>query len=129
MINQQVKLVTQRRRKINKEKKVAGREETKKLIEANHIREIQYPTWLSNVIMVKKASGKWRMRVDFTDLNNACPKDSYPLPNIDMLVDSALIMVSSASWTPSQGTTKSEGICSTKIKPPSWPKQPTIVTR
>ena len=37
--------------------------------------------------MVKKANGKWRMCVDFTDLNRACPKDSYPLPQIDNLVD------------------------------------------
>ena len=38
--------------------------------------------------MVKEANGKWRMCVDFTDLNKACPKDSYPLPRIDQLVDS-----------------------------------------
>ena len=38
--------------------------------------------------IVKKANGKWRMYVDFTDLNKACPKDSYPLPRIDQLVDS-----------------------------------------
>ena len=38
--------------------------------------------------MVKKANKKWRMYVDFTDLNKACPKDSYPLPRIDTLVDS-----------------------------------------
>ena len=38
--------------------------------------------------MVKKASGKWRICVDFTDLNKACPKDSYPLPRVDVLVDS-----------------------------------------
>ena len=47
-----------------------------------------YPDWLANVVMVKKASGKWRMCVDFTDLNKACPKDSYPLPRVDVLVDS-----------------------------------------
>ena len=38
--------------------------------------------------MVKKANGKWMMYVDFTDLNKACPKDSYLLPRIDQLVDS-----------------------------------------
>ena len=47
-----------------------------------------YPDWLANVVMVKKANGKWRMCVDFTDLNRACPKDSYPLPRIDTLADS-----------------------------------------
>ena len=40
------------------------------------------------MVMVKKANGKWRMWVDFTDLNKACPKDNYPLPRIDLLVDS-----------------------------------------
>ena len=64
-------------------------EETKKLLSAGHIREIQYPEWLANVVLVKKANGRWRMCGDFTDLNKACPKDSYPLPSIDALVDSA----------------------------------------
>ena len=47
-----------------------------------------YPEWLANVILVKKENGKWRMCVDFTNLNKACPKDSFPLPRIDQLVDS-----------------------------------------
>ena len=47
-----------------------------------------YPDWLANVVMVKKANEKWRMYIDFTDLSKACPKDSYPLPQIDTLVDS-----------------------------------------
>ena len=55
---------------------------------AKFIREVYYPNWLANVVMVKKANGKWRMCVDFTDLNKACPKDSYQLPRIDQLVDS-----------------------------------------
>ena len=52
------------------------------------IREVYYPDWLANVVMVKKANGKWRMCVDFTDLNKACPEDNYPLPRVDILVDS-----------------------------------------
>ena len=63
-------------------------EEVRKLLEAGFIREVYYPDWLANVVMVKKPNGKWRMCVDFTDLNRACPKDSYPLPQIDTLVDS-----------------------------------------
>ena len=55
---------------------------------AKFIREVYYPDWLANVVMVKKANGKWRMCVDFTDLNKACPNDSYLLPRIDQLVDS-----------------------------------------
>ena len=57
---------------------------------AKFIWEVYYPNWLANVVMVKKANGKWRMCVDFTDLNKACPKDSYPLPRIDQLVDSTV---------------------------------------
>ena len=43
---------------------------------------------MANVVIVKKSNGKLRMCVDFTNLNRACPKDSYPLPRIDTLVDS-----------------------------------------
>jgi len=82
--------VRQRRRKFNKERRLVVQEETKKLLSVGHIREIQYPEWLANVVLVKKENGKWRMCVDFTDLNKACPKDLYPLPSIDALVDSAL---------------------------------------
>ena len=55
---------------------------------AGFIREVYYPDWLANVVLVKKANEKWRMCVDFTDLNKACPKDSFPLPKIDQLVNS-----------------------------------------
>jgi len=84
-----VRPVRQRRRKFNEERRLVVQEETKKLLSARHIREIQYPEWLANVVLVKKANGKWRMCVDFTDLNKVCPKDSYPLPSIDTLVESA----------------------------------------
>ena len=65
-------------------------EEVQKLLEANFIREVYYLDWLANVVMVKKINGKWRMCVDFTDLNRACPKDSYSLLRIDTLVDSTV---------------------------------------
>ena len=84
-----VRPVRQRQRKFNEERCLVVKQETQKLLNAGHIREIQYPEWLANVVLVKKANGKWRMCVDFTDLNKACPKDLYPLPNIDTLVDSA----------------------------------------
>ena len=58
------------------------------MLEANFIKEVYYPEWLANVVMVKKAYGKWRMCVDFIDLNKTCPKDSYLLLCIDPLVDS-----------------------------------------
>ncbi|RVW81425.1 Transposon Ty3-I Gag-Pol polyprotein [Vitis vinifera] len=47
-----------------------------------------YPDWLANVVVVPKKEGKWRVCVDYTNLNNACPKDSFPLPRIDQIVDS-----------------------------------------
>ena len=58
------------------------------MLEADFIREVYYSDWLANVVVVKKANGKWRMCVDFTDLNKVFPKDSYLLPQIDTLVDS-----------------------------------------
>ena len=63
-------------------------EEVRKLQDAGFIRKVYYPDWLANVVMVKKANRKWRMCVDFMDLNKACPKDSYPLLQVDILVDS-----------------------------------------
>ena len=58
-----------------------------RLREARAIREILFSEWLANMVMVKKKNGKWRVCVDFTDLNRACPKDSFLMPNIDQLVD------------------------------------------
>ena len=88
-MDEKVRLVYQRRRNFNEDKRMFIKEETRKLLNVDHIREIQYPEWLANVVLVRKASGKWRICIDFTDLNKSCPKDSYPLPSIDSLVDSA----------------------------------------
>ncbi|XP_050254592.1 uncharacterized protein LOC126700444 [Quercus robur] len=82
------KPVQQRRRTFAPERDQAVAEEVTKLLTAGFIREVYYPEWLANVVLVKKPNGKWRMCVDFTDLNKACPKDSFPLPRIDQLVDS-----------------------------------------
>ncbi|XP_057543365.1 uncharacterized protein LOC130821594 [Amaranthus tricolor] len=82
------KPVKQKLRHQGKERIEAAREEVEKLLRAGFIKECKYSDWLSNVVLVKKANDKWRMCVDFTDLNKACPKDDYPLPKIDRLVDS-----------------------------------------
>ena len=82
------KPVRQKKRVFAPERDNAIREEVQNLTLAKFIREVYYLDWLVNVVMVKKANEKWRMCVDFTDLNRACPKDSYPLPRIDQLVDS-----------------------------------------
>ena len=71
-----------------KEREKAIAEEVQKLLNVDFIREVYYPNWFANMIMVKKANGKWRMCIDFTDLNKASPKDSYLLLRIDTLVDS-----------------------------------------
>ena len=82
------KPVRQKKRVFAPERDDAIKDKVQKLMVAKFIREVYYPDWLANVVMVKKANDKWRMCVDFTDLNKACPKDSYPLPHIDQLVES-----------------------------------------
>ena len=61
-----------------------------KLKEAGAIKEVFYPKWLANTVVVKKKVEKWRICVDFTDLNKACPKDPFPMPQIDQLVDATV---------------------------------------
>lgn len=61
-----------------------------KLQAIGFIREVTYPVWLANSIMVQKAKGRWRMCQDYTDLNKACPNESFSLPRIDQLVDAAV---------------------------------------
>ena len=56
---------------------------------AGFIREVKYPEWLANVVVVPKKGSKWHICVDCTDLNEACPKDSFSLPCIDQIVDAA----------------------------------------
>ena len=64
--------------------------EVDNLLKAGFIREVKYPEWIANVVMVPKKDGKWRVCVDYMDLNEACLKDSFPLPRIDQIVDASL---------------------------------------
>ncbi|GKC31769.1 hypothetical protein Tco_1039063 [Tanacetum coccineum] len=75
--------VRQKKRGQAADRNQAIQEEVEKLVEAGIMREVHYHDWLSNPVMVKKHDNSWRMCVDFKDLNKACPKDGYPLPEID----------------------------------------------
>nr|CAE05822.1 OSJNBa0028M15.14 [Oryza sativa Japonica Group] len=88
MVRPDAKPVKQKLWRFAPDRKQAIREELDKLLKASFIREVLHPEWLANPVMVCKANGKWRMCVDFIDLNKACPKDHFPLPRIDQLVDS-----------------------------------------
>ena len=87
-ISPSARSVKQKQRSFAPERNEAMADEIDKLVQAKFVREVQYSTWLSNVVLVKKANGKWRMCVDFTDLNKACPKDIFPFPAIDLMVNS-----------------------------------------
>ncbi|RVX15817.1 Transposon Ty3-G Gag-Pol polyprotein [Vitis vinifera] len=80
--------IRQKIRRFHPDRQRVIQDEINKLLEAGFIREVSYPDWLANVVVVPKKEGKWRVCVDYTNLNNACPKDSFPLPRIDQIVDS-----------------------------------------
>ena len=81
------KPVKQTLRRFSEPKRQAMGEELAKLLEAGFIREIKHPDWLANLVMVPKKDKSWRLCVDFKDLNEACPKDPFPLPRIDQIID------------------------------------------
>ena len=89
-VNPSFKPVKRKRRSFIPERQKAINEEVSKLLQAGAIREVEYPEWLANVVLVKKANGKWRLYIDFTNVNRACPKDSFPLPRIDLVVDATV---------------------------------------
>ena len=68
----------------------AIKDEVTKLKREGAIREVFYSEWLANTVVVKKKNRKWRVCVDFTNLNKACSKDPFPLPRIDQLVDATV---------------------------------------
>nr|GEU44550.1 reverse transcriptase domain-containing protein [Tanacetum cinerariifolium] len=86
--SRRMSLVRQKKRSQAPERNMAIQEEVERLMEAGIMKEVHYHGWLSNPVMVKKHDDNWRMCVDFKDLNKACPKDGYPLSEIDWKVKS-----------------------------------------
>ncbi|XP_059668916.1 uncharacterized protein LOC132314009 [Cornus florida] len=89
-VNPNAKPIRQRQRRIAPKRNRIIAEEVNRLLDAGFIREVYYLNWLSNVVVVRKKNGKWRVCIDFTNLNKACPKDSFPLPKIDQMVDATI---------------------------------------
>ena len=69
--------------RLSREHYDAVKDEVTKLKQAGAIKKVFYLEWLANIVVVRKKNGKWRVCVDFTDLNRACPKDPFPMPPID----------------------------------------------
>jgi hypothetical protein len=88
-IDEKITLKKQELRKMSEEKVKAVEAEVQRLQDAKVIREVKYLVWLANTVPMKKKNGKWRMCVDFTDLNKACKKDDFPLERVDKIVDDA----------------------------------------
>ena len=86
-VSPSLKPIKQKRRSFAPERQKAINKEVSKLLQEGAIREVEYPEWLANAVLVKKANGKWRLCIDFTNINKACPKDSFPLPRIDLIID------------------------------------------
>ena len=81
------KPIIQKRRRFNPECYTTINKEVEKLLTAKFMREVHYLEWLANVVMVKKSNRKWRICINYTDLNKACPKESFQIPRIEQLMD------------------------------------------
>jgi hypothetical protein len=87
-INPDAKPVSQKPHRQSVERQDFIQKEVRKLLDAGFIEEVHHPVWLANPVIVPKANGKLRMCIDYSSLNKVCPKDPYPLPRIDQIVDS-----------------------------------------
>ena len=74
----------------SKEHSDVVKEELVRFKQAGAIKEVFYLEWLANTVVIRKKSGKWRVCVEFTNLNKACPKDPFPMSQIDQLVDATV---------------------------------------
>ena len=84
------KPVRQKVRRFHPDRNLVIQTEVDNLLQNGFIITIKYPEWLTNVVVVPKKGNNWRVCVDYTDLNDACPKDSFPLPCIDQIVDASV---------------------------------------
>ena len=87
-VDKSAKPVKQSLRRFHEERRKAIGEEIARLLAAGFIMEVIHPKWLANPVLVLKKNGTWRMCIDFTALNRACPKDHFALPRIDQVIDS-----------------------------------------
>ncbi|KAL0337470.1 UNVERIFIED_CONTAM: hypothetical protein Scaly_2022100 [Sesamum calycinum] len=79
IVNPTFRPVRQKKRNFGPERNEIIKKEVEKLLTIGYVCPVQYPKWLTNVVLVPKLNKKWMMCIDFTYLNRACPKDSYPL--------------------------------------------------
>ncbi|KAL0405364.1 UNVERIFIED_CONTAM: Gag-Pol polyprotein [Sesamum latifolium] len=124
-VDPMVRPIKQKKRSFGAERNRIIEEEVSKLMEAGYVSEVQYTDWLANVVVVPKASGKWRK---CTDLNKACPKDPYPLPRIDLLVDSTAGYELFSMMDAYQGGDISE-TCKQDVQGPAEPNKCTFGVR
>ncbi|GJZ81401.1 reverse transcriptase domain-containing protein [Tanacetum coccineum] len=82
--------MTLKRRVLGTKKSQAVMKEVEEWVRADIVRPVKYPTWISNPVLVKKVDDTWRMCIDFKNLNSACPKDYYPLPEIDLKIEAVM---------------------------------------
>jgi hypothetical protein len=87
-VNKTARPIKQKLRRFAKDRKLAIEIEVCKLLAAGFMRECKHPVWLINLILVPKKTGRLRMCIDYTNLNKHCPKDPFPVPRIDQVVDS-----------------------------------------
>ena len=83
------RLIRQKVRRFHPDRHQVIQAEVDNLLKARFIREIKYPEWLANVVVVPKKGNKLRVCMDYIDLNEACPKDNFSLPRIDKIVDAS----------------------------------------
>ncbi|GJR22170.1 hypothetical protein Tco_0970697 [Tanacetum coccineum] len=86
-VNMFVPPVAQKRRVLGTNKSMPIIKEVEEWVKVGIVRPVRYPTWISNPILVKKVDDTWRMRIDFKNINSACLKDYYPLPEIDLIIE------------------------------------------